>query len=162
MSKPRAIPMVVSKRNEFTPADEFVENALPYLPDLFKHPDFRAWLLRYTESVIKGVASHFGLAASRGIEQAAELLCDPEFYETRRERRAKQRQRFQEQQAKQEWDRIERLNCPTAEQIAQQIRWSEGQVAYHQAELDKHEARLEQLRSMSPKNIRLVPSKSIM
>src|SRR5271157_5524519 len=125
MNKTRVIPMVVSKRNHFRPADELVEDALPLLPDQFKHPDFRKWLTRYTETVIKSVASHFGLAASRGIEQAAELLCDPDYYETRRQQRAKGRRDWQEQQARQEWERLERLNCPTAEQIEEQIKWSE-------------------------------------
>ena len=86
------VPPVVSKRNEFHSADELVENALPRLPDQFQHPDFRKWLTAYTETTIKSVAMHFATAASRGIEQAAELLCDPEFYETRRQRRAKWRQ----------------------------------------------------------------------
>ena len=111
--------------------------------------------------MIKSVASHFGVAASRGIEQAAELLCDPDFYETRRQRRAKWRRDQQEYQAKQEWDRIERLNCPTAEQIAEQIKWSERQVEYHQVEQAKHEKNLERLRAMVPKNIRIVPSKNV-
>jgi hypothetical protein len=155
------IPAVVSKRNEFTPADELVENALVYLPNQYQCVDFRKWLTHYTETVIKSVAHHFGVAAERGIEQAAELLCDPEFYETRRQKRAKMRRDFMEQQAKQNWEQIERLNCPTAEQIAEQIKWSESQVAYHQGQLDKHEANLERLRVLTPKNIRLVPSKSI-
>ena len=159
--KPDAIPPVVSKRNEFCPADELVENALPYLSDQFKHPDFRAWLVRYTESVIRSVADHFGVAAAKGITQAAELLCDPEFYATRRERLAKQRRQMQESIAKQEWERIERQNCPTAEQIDQQIQWSEEQIAYHQEKLAIYEQNLERLRSMTPKNIRLVPSKSV-
>jgi hypothetical protein len=161
MKKTNAIPAVVSKRNEFLPAEELVENALPYLPGQFKHPDFRAWLTRYTETVIRSVASHFGVAATRGIEQAAELLCDQDFYATVRERRKRRRQQMQEQIAKQEWERIERQNCPTAEQIAQQIKWSEDQIAYHRNQLAKCEENLEHLRAMTPKNIRLVPSKSI-
>lgn len=161
MTKPRAIPAVVSKRNEFSPADELVETHLPYLPEQFKHPDFRKWLTRYTEAVIKKVAHHFGVAAERGIEQAAELLCDPEFYETRRQKRANWRRQMADQTAKQEWERMERQMCPTAEQIAEQIKWSEEQVKYHQVELAKHETNLERLRAMRPKNIRLVPPKSI-
>ena len=66
-----------------------------------------------------------------------------------------------EQKAKQEWERIERLNCPTAEQIQEQIKWSEREVGYHTAELAKHQQNLERLRALTPKNIRLVPSKSI-
>jgi hypothetical protein len=77
----RTIPPIVSKRNHFTPADELVEDAVGFLPDQYKHENFRGWLTRYTETVIKSVASHFGLAAQRGIEQTANLLCDTEFYQ---------------------------------------------------------------------------------
>ena len=159
MKSTRAIPMIVSKRNQFRPADELVEYALPHLPDQFKHQDFRKWLTRYTETVIKSVASHFGVAAQRGIEQAAHLLCDPEFYETRRKQRATQRQQWKESQAKQEWERKERMHCPTAEQIAEQIKWSEHEIEYHRSQLSKHETALEQLRKLVPKNIRIVPQK---
>ncbi len=158
MNLPSTIPAVVSKRNEFQPADELVEEALPFMPEQYRQPAFRKWLTGYTETVIRRVSCHFAVAASRGIEQAAELLCDPEFYETRRQRRAKRRRDWQEEQAKQERERIERLNCPTADQIAEQVRWAEGQVAYHQAELEKYEKNLERLRTLVPKNIRIVPS----
>ena len=175
MKEEGKIPPVVSKRNEFTPADELVENAIHFLPEQFKHPNFRKWLTTYTETTIKSVAMHFGVAASRGIEQAATLLCDPEFYETRRKRRAQWRRQMEEQEAKQsapsmpdqpsclaqQWDRIEWQNCPTAEQLQEQIKWSEGQVEYHRAELAKHQQSLERLRSLVPKNIRLVPPKTI-
>ena len=157
MSLASSIPAVVSKRNEFTPADEFVENSMPYLPKEYQHVNFRAWLLKYTEEVIKGVASHFGLAAERGIAQAAELLCDPEFYETRKQRRAKQRRQWEEEKTKQEWDRIEQTMCPTAEQIEKQIKWAEQNLAYHESQAEKSRQRLNTLRSTTPRNIRLVP-----
>jgi len=161
MKKTNAIPAVVSKRNQFMPADELVENALPYLPDQCKTPDFRTWLTRYTETVIHDVAHDFEVGAAKGIAQTAELLCDPDFYATRRERRARERRRWEEEKTRQEWERIEAQNCPTAEQIAKKITWSEQQIVYHQNEIVRHEQNLEQLRVMVPKNIRLVPSKSI-
>jgi hypothetical protein len=153
------IPAVVSQRNHFTAADEFVDDALPRLPDMFKHQDFRVWLTRYTETVIKGVASYFGVAAQRGIEQTAALLCDPEFYATKRKRRAAFHAKMKEDRARQEWERIERQNCPTAEQIQQQVQWSEQSLTYHQNEVAKHEANLLRLRAIAPKNIRFVPKK---
>jgi hypothetical protein len=156
VSNASSIPAVVSKRNEFTPADEFVENAIPYLPEQFQHEKFHYWLLKYTETVIKGVAHHFGVAAERGIEQAAELLCDPEFYQTRRARRSKQRQQIQDQVDKQKWEAMERRLCPTAEQIQHDIKWCEGQLAYHESGVEKNKAALERLRAMTPKNIRIV------
>jgi hypothetical protein len=72
-----------------------------------------------------------------------------------------ERQRMQEEHAKQEWDRLERMNCPTAEQVGEQILFSERQVEYHRTELARYEASLERLRAIEPKNIRLVPSKKI-
>jgi hypothetical protein len=157
MSNATPIPAVVSKRNEFTPADEFVENNLPYLPQEFQHVNFRKWLLEYTERVIRGVAHHFGTAAERGIEQAANLLCDPDFYETKRQRRAKWRKDMKDQEAKQEFDRMERKLCPTAEQIAQDIKWAKQQLAYHEDGVEKCSATLAHLHSLNPKNIRLMP-----
>jgi len=151
------IPAIVSKRNEFSPADELVENALPFLPDQYKHENFRNWLTHYTETVIKSVASHFGLAAQRGIEQAGNLLCDPAFYETRRQRRAKWRKQMAEQRAAQDWEQIERRTCPTAEQIADETRWLERRIADNLGENARAEKRLEQLRAMTPKNIRMMP-----
>lgn len=159
MSNANSIPPVVSKRNAFTPADEFVENAIPYLPQEFQHVNFRKWLLEYTERVIRGVAHHFGTAAERGIEQAANLLCDPEFYVTKRQRRAKWLKAMKDDQAKQEFDRMERKLCPTAEQIAQDIKWAEQQLAYHEEAAEKSRAALVHLRSLNPKNIRLMPKK---
>jgi hypothetical protein len=145
MNSTTSIPAVVSKRNEFTPADEFVENAIPYLPAQYQDDKFRYWLLKYTETVIRGVASHFGTAAERGIEQAAELLCDPEFYQTRRQKRAKWRQQMEEQSAKQKWEAMERRLCPTADQIAHDIKWFEEQIEYHESSAAKCKDNLERL-----------------
>lgn len=146
------IPSVVSQRNHFSPADELVEDSICFLPDQFKHPDFRAWLMRYTETVIKSVASNFGVAAQRGIEQAASLLCDPKFYETRRNRRAENTRKFKEERAKQDWERIERTLTPTVEQIEDAIKWNVRQREYYQGHADKCDAELVRLRSLTPKS----------
>jgi hypothetical protein len=153
----RKVPLIVSKRNQFTPADELVEDALIRMPDQFKHPDFKSWLLRYTETVIKSVASHFGIAAQRGIEQAADLLCDPEFYETRRQRRAKYLQEMREQKAKQEWERAELGNCPTEDQIKQQISWIQGQIKYHEQSAANYTQKLDEWKRKSPHVVHVAP-----
>lgn len=141
---------IVSQRNHFECADDLVENALHLLPNEFKHPNFRVWLVRYTERVIKSTASAFGVAAQRGIEQAAELLCDPKFYETKSKRRAETIKRMKEQRAQQEWERIERTLAPTAEQIEDQIRWRQRQVTYYQGKADEHVIELAKLQRMTP------------
>lgn len=155
--KPVKVPPIVSRRNHFRAADELVQDALELMPDQFKHEKFEAWLLRYTETVIKSVASHYGLAAQRGIEQAADLLCDPEYYAKRREHRAEARKQWREQQAKQEWERAERQLAPTAEQIEDSIKWNERQLAYYQGLVEKHEIALAKIRSTSPTKLPPVP-----
>ena len=40
MNLPSTIPAVVSKRNEFQPADELVEEALPFMPEQYRQPAF--------------------------------------------------------------------------------------------------------------------------
>lgn len=150
MSTPN-VPPVVSKRNHFTAAEEFVDDALSSLPRQCQHDDFRIWfrdwLLRYTVLVIRHMAMHFATGAERGIEQTAALLCDPEFYATRRSRRDRQREQMRDQQAKQEWERLEREVAPTREQIDQQIKWSEREVTYHRAQLVAHERKIETLKA---------------
>ena len=66
------------------------------------------------------------------------------------------RQQMQDQVDKQKWEAMERRLCPTAEQIPHDIKWCEGQLAYHQSEMEKTKAALERLRGMAPKNIRII------
>lgn len=147
---------VVSQRNHFESADDLVEDSVYRLPDQFKHPDFRAWLVRYTEATIRRVARSFIVGAERGIEQAAELMCDPDFYETKKKRRAENVKQNKERRAKEDWERIERTLTPTAEQIEDQIKWRLGQIAYYQGQVDANEVELAKLRKLAP-HMRVVP-----
>lgn len=142
----RKTPPIVSKRNHFSPADEFVENHLFHLPKEYQHENFRKWLLHYTEVVIRGVARDFGTAAERGIEQAANLLCDPEFYETKKQERARWRKQMKEDKVKQDWERLEKETCPTKEQIAKDIDWHERQVTYYIAQADAYQRKVDDLK----------------
>lgn len=153
MSDPK-VPEVVSQRNHFTAASEYVEQALPHLPEQFKHEDFGYWLERYTETVIRGVSRSFAVAAERGIEQAVKLICDPTFYETRKRRRAVETKRMKDEMERQDNERVEQMHCPTAEQIEDQIGAVERSIKWHQESLVKYEANLLRLRALTPKNIR--------
>ena len=150
-------PPVVSKRNDFNCADDLVADAVIQLPEKYRDEKFHPWLVRYTENVIHRVSRSFAVAAERGVRQAADLLCDPNFYETRRKRRANWKKQMLEQKAAQEWDRLERVHCPTAEQIAKEIAHLEKSVADYELYLERAKNRLDVLRDMRPKNIRLMP-----
>ena len=152
-----AIPPIVSKRNHFTPADELVDSCIGGLPEEFRRENFRGWLLRYTESVIMHVAMDLATGAQRGIDQAAKLLCDPTYYATKRERRKREHERWEAQKAAQDFDRMERRTCPTAEQIRDEIRYVDGRLAQIPAEQQRLERRLDELKKMTPKNIRFRP-----
>jgi hypothetical protein len=155
MLKPAKIPPIVSQRNHFKPADELVTDALYRLPDQFKHPDFEVWLVTYTETVIKNVAANFGMAAQRGIEQTAELLCDPSFYEKKRKDRAVWTKKMKEERAKDNWARNERSLAPTAEQIEDQIKAIGRALTYHLGAAAKAEVDLARLRALAPSNIQI-------
>jgi hypothetical protein len=148
MTKP-----VVSKRNHFHSCAELVEDGMIGIPDDLKHPDLARWLLRYTERVVKKVARHFGLGAQNGIEQTANLLCDPDFYERRRETRRKLLKQFREEEARQEWERKQFESCPTAEQIEQHLKWYDERLVYHHSEIKRITEKIEALHSKTPMNI---------
>jgi hypothetical protein len=144
---------VVSKRNHFQPCAELVDDALMRIPDELKHPGLEKWLIHYTETVVMNIASHFGLGAQRGIEQTAQLLCDPDFYEQRRRTRRKQMKEFRDEMARQEWEREQKRNCPTAEQITEQLRWCDSQLVYHETQARNYREKILALHAKVPMDI---------
>ena len=143
-------PPVVSKRNEFHSAEELADDAMFHLPEKCRDEAHKTWMLLYTERIIKVVASHFAVGAERGARQVGDLLLDPEFYETRKRRRAQWKKAHQEHIAKTEAERLERRSCPTAEQIADEIARLEKSVTDYEQYIERANARLEQLRAMRP------------
>lgn len=141
---------VVSKRNHFDSADEIAERLLMSVPDELKHPNLGQWLKRCIEWTICDVARSFAVAAQRGIEQAAELIRDPDFEQHRRESRKKQLKRWREDEAKRDFERREAEAFPTAAQIEQTIRNCDNQIIYHREQIAKYEKRILELHSKVP------------
>ena len=139
---------IVSKRNHFDSAAEIVDAA--FVPDELKHPNLSAWLLRYTEHVIQRVQHSFARAAERGIEQAAALICDPDFYEHRKESRKKALKQWRDREQEQEQERLQRKHWPTAEQIAQDIAWCDRELVYYHKQIEKYQAKLKELHAKLP------------
>jgi hypothetical protein len=151
---------VVSNRNHFDAAAEHVDRAIDSLPNEFKHLKFREWLQKYTERVVRDLSYSFATAAESGIRQAALLICNPDFYETKKRRNEKQTKRWKEDQAQQMWEQMQRQTCPTQEQIDQQVRRMNDLITYHQAEIANATKRLEELGAMIP-NKPLVEPKTL-
>lgn len=93
-------------RNECDTAACLVEAYFRGLPKEAQTESMRQWLLTYTESVIHSVAFSFEKAASNAIQYAGSFLCDPEFYERRRQRRKKDIASMRDQQEKLRADRL--------------------------------------------------------
>lgn len=153
-------PRLVSRRNHFDSAAQLVDAGMMHVPDELKHPNLAKWLLRFTEGVIRNVATAFATGAQKGIEQTAELLCDPDFYEHQREGRRKYLKQAREQQAHDEWERIQRKTCPTAQQLAEQIRWCDNQIVYHEQQMKKYREKLVELHGKQPMSIELRASRA--
>ena len=153
------LPAIVSGRNHFRCAAEMVSDAMERLPDQFKHEKFQAWLLHYTELTIKSVASNYGTAAQRGIEQAADLLCNPTFYAQRKRRSATEMRRIRERQAQEQFERKQIELCPTAEQIEDMAAYHQRNIRYHKDRISENEIALAKLAQRSPTVITVAPEK---
>jgi len=150
------VPAVVSKRNHFSPASEIAEFAFAELPKALQTEEMRKFLLDYTEQVIRRVAHAFSEGASRGAEQSAKLLIDPEYYVTVKQRRRSWKKQLQESQDRQEAERIEREQCPTQEQIIQEAARLEEYIQEETARVAWMQVRLAKLQTMKSKNIRFI------
>jgi FMN phosphatase YigB (HAD superfamily) len=107
------------------------------------------------------MSSAFATGAQRGVEQTAKLLKDPSYYETLRERRKREHQRFEQYQNAQQQERLERRLAPTAQQIEQEeIRLNEG-IAEREADIQRYKERLAYLATLKnrPKHIRITDGK---
>jgi hypothetical protein len=156
MSDQERLPPLVSNRNHFESVETMVEDAMMFLPPELKHPGMKQFLLRFGERLVRETADAFSIGATKGIEQTANLICDPNFAANRRRRRALSIQRQKESEVRQENERQERMQCPTQEQLAEQINFCEEQVQYHDKELNRYKSSLERLKAIKPKNVRLI------
>lgn len=156
LMQPEPIPSVVSKRNHFECARTLVERHWRHVP-----PDLREGLLTYTESVIRDAADAFAVGAERGIQQTAELLCDPAYYETLKERRKRQRELWAKEQEQQQRARDEERLAPTAAQIEEEETQLNREVEYAERTIKRSRERLQYLSTLKnwPKHVRINESK---
>ncbi len=141
---------IVSMRNHFDPADELVDKGMAHMPLQFHTPEMRSWMLAYTKDVIRKSAHAFGLAASRGIEQCAELLCNPLYGQKRKQARERQTKRFKQEMADQEFEQKRRLTHPTEDELKSSIKWHEQECKWLEGRVLEHQAALNRLREMYP------------
>jgi hypothetical protein len=149
------MPPAVSKRNHFESVGLLVEDAFRNLPEEYRSPKLEQWLRWFAERLVRSVADNFATAAESGIQQAANLICDPDYYATLRERRRRHIERMKTDRARQEQEYQERRQCPTPQQIEQEIARLEQWIPEGEARLQSMKARLEQLRAMKPRHFRI-------
>ena len=143
------LPPAVSKRNHFDSAACLVERYANRAPASLRTPDVLRWLTTYTECVVRDVAHSFAVGAERGIKQTADLLCDPQFYETRKQRRERWRQQREEEEQRREAERLERRLSPTREQIEEDRPKLKKWIEEGEQHLADMKARLKQLEAMA-------------
>lgn len=152
-------PPVVSQRNHFHSVACMVDMNMRQIPEHLRISGLREWLLSFTESVIQDVRWAFAKGAERGIEQTAELLCDPDYYVTLKERRRRERERHDAYEKQQEEERLERKLAPTAEQIEHEMADLETWIERDAAHIVRMRDRLVSLRAMVPKHVRITDVK---
>lgn len=88
----------------------------------------REWLIPYTQHVIQRAMWDFTKGAQRGIEQMAQLIQDPDYYEKRKGRRKRGIESVKESQRRQESEQYMLTHHPTQEQLEQQIQRCEADI----------------------------------
>jgi hypothetical protein len=122
------IPPVVTKRNEFTSLQARVEDALYRFPEegrVMTKAEMRRSLLTFAEQITLDCMFAYQKGADKGIEQAAHLMNDPDYYETVKARRKRSAERQKEWDEQQRTERLERDHDPVyrAKHITDLHKW---------------------------------------
>lgn len=150
--KEREVKQAVTKRMHLTSLPEVVEEMMGQLPrrlmdcgDDKVRETFRAWLTHLSETLTFQLAMDFQSAAKRGIEEAANLVQDPDYYETVKKRRRAAREQGerwrQEAQEREAMRERHRRGEYTQEERERMIAATKSSIDYHdkmlRAERDK-------------------------
>lgn len=144
---------IVTKRWNIISLQDAVDRALerndPAVKLDFSKPEdverFRAMLLRLSEHILFHVGMAYEKAAARGIEEATRLICDPDYYETVKRRRATQERRSRNWQEEQKAESRRRRFNPTPEERAADVREAYRSLDYHQRCIERINERLLEL-----------------
>lgn len=159
--KVQAHPKLVNHRWQLPSLEEIIDRALPAWAE-GEHPDFsqpdgharlRTAFLTFGRDLLSRLEFELTKAAGKGIAQALELIQDPEYYETVKMRRARDRERLKEwrnrdeKQSKarqEELARRERCELTEIERLHEMAHVA-IQIHYHEKELRKLNERREKL-----------------
>jgi hypothetical protein len=156
--KEREVRQVLSMLMHMTSLPDVVEAVLEQLPrrmmdcaDSKVRETFRAWLMRLSEMLASNLAEDFKAAAQKGIEEAESLIRDPDYYETVKRRRARDRAQSAEwkRQSEARREMLERhaRGEYTKEEREQLIEASKYTIDYHDRMLRAEREKLLKLQS---------------
>lgn len=144
-----SVPPVVSNRNEFPSALREVEFALSWFaaafPDFDRQrlPELEKWLYNLTRQIAHDLTWALKTGAERGIEQAANLALDPNYYEKKKQRFKRAREQAAVKSAAEKRERLERqVIGPSETELRQKRMRLEYDVAWHRRELERCELEL--------------------
>lgn len=140
----------VSKRNHVTSLDLLIEDLLEgwngHAYD--SRESLETLLKRFGQILITRVSWDFAKGATRGIEQMANLIQDPDYYETKQKRRKGEKRRQAEYQSDREREHYRRRFEPTPQEVAHDIADSLRSIEYHSKAISAAQVRLAELRAL--------------
>lgn len=141
---------IVTKRNHFTSLELFIEDALKDYGDTrtLTYSEMANLLMRFSDHLTHSLSQDFATAAKQGIEQAVRLIRDPEYFETAKRRRSREKERHEDYQAKQERESWRRRFEPTQEEIERGIADCERDIDWHSRRLNMANTRLLELKAI--------------
>lgn len=128
------LPNVVGNRNHFVAIEDYAD-LLIRSHSGFTESD-RPEVMQLLRQMVHEIADAMSTGAERGISQAAELILDQKYYESKKSRRARSNKAEADRRAEEEVSRQRRRGDPTIAEIGESMRHLNENISYHEKALD--------------------------
>lgn len=153
---------LISHRVHYTSLKHLIEDLLPrWSPD--KPPDFsgedgreklKGLLQRFGEQLLWSIQMDLEKGAAKGIQETLALIQDPDYYETIKQRRKRDRARSDEYRKAQESEQQRKAaGILTEEEKEKALRQLDSDEKYHRAMIERIFARKSQLERVTPSTL---------
>lgn len=139
---------LLSHRVQFVSTRQFVEDNFPFIAQHLKSDDagqVKNALLWFANHLVWDTGFAFETATKKAIAEASSLIQDPDYYETVRIRRQRDRARRKADEQEQ-WEKRHNPPPPTLADVQRDLRYVAQSVIYHEGNLAALAVRANELR----------------
>lgn len=150
---------IVNHRWQMPSLEDMVDQMLPEWP-IGQHPDLsgpdghaklKRAFMQFGDGLLSRVGMSLEKAAAKGIEQALNLIRDPEYTVTVKRRTKREIQRYEEHERQQEAARERWRRCEfTLDEKARELSNIKSSIEYHEKQLQAAKERREKVQAATP------------